>query len=37
MANLTIIAYVKEIDDEGNVVEDYTIAAEPPKQKEEEE
>lgn len=37
MADLTIIAYIKEIDDDGNIVEDYTIAAESSKQKEEEE
>ena len=36
MTDLTIIAYIKEIDDEGNVVENYTIAAESPKQNEKE-
>jgi hypothetical protein len=34
MADLTIIAYVKEIDEKNNVVENYTIAAESTKQKE---
>lgn len=37
MTNLAIIAYINEIDDEGNVVEGYTIAAESQKQNEKEE
>lgn len=36
MTDLTIIAYINEMDDDGNAVEGYTIAAESQKQNEKE-